>query len=167
MPFVAASTTTVSQLDCSTSQMAPARLIDLPDEILRCICFFLDWNDALSLQATCRRFVDVADEHLLWKHHCRTSFKYWNAAHQLFTKLADHNFLEWKELFMKRQQADFKTRSILQGIVSSQPARTPKIEAIVSLGYDSKDVLLQNHVGGSNVDDRLARRYIQHPLLNS
>ena len=139
--------------------MALARLTDLPDEILRCICFFVDWNDALSLQATCRRFVDVANEHLLWKHHCRTSFKYWSAPHQISTRLADHNFIEWKELFMKRHKADFKTRSVLQDIVSSQTARTPKIEAIGSLGYDSKDVLLHNHARASEFDDQLARRY--------
>jgi hypothetical protein len=66
--------------------------------------------------------------------------------------------LEWKQLFQKRIQADFKARSVLNDIISSQTARTPKIEAIVGLGYDSKDVLLQNHSTASEFNDHLARR---------
>ena len=139
--------------------MAQSRLTDLPDEILRCICFFIDWNDALALQATCRRFVDVADEHLLWKFYCQSSFRYWSVRHQIKRKQEDSSFLGWKELFMKRHEADFKTRSALQDIISSQASRTPKIEVTVSLGYDAKDVLLHIHQSAVDFDDHLARKY--------
>jgi hypothetical protein len=60
---------------------------------------------------------------------------------------------------MKRHEADLKTLSALKDIISSQTARTPKIEAIVSLGYDSKDALLQSHERAVDFDDHLARRY--------
>jgi F-box protein 21 len=139
--------------------MAPKRLTDLPDEILREICFFLDWNDALSLQPTSRRFRDVANEHLLWKYYCRSSFKYWAASHQLSAKLADPSFVHWKQLFGMRHRADIKTESTLQSIICGQKGRTPKIESIAELGYDSKEVLLQNCATASQSHDHLARRY--------
>ena len=141
--------------------MAFRRLVDLPDEISRSICFLLDWHDAISLQSTCRRFRDIANEPLLWKHYCRSIFKYWAAAHQISTKLADPSFMQWKQQFRERHEAECKTRSALQDIISSQKARTPKIESIVNLGYDAKDVLLlQRHASASEADDHLARRYI-------
>lgn len=139
--------------------MALGRLADLPDEIVQSICFFIDWKDALSLQATCRRFGNVANEHLLWKYYCQSSFKYWAASHQLSTKLADSSFQQWKQLFQKRYEAESKTQSALQNVISGQKARTPKIEGIVGLGYDSKDVLLRNHARASESNDHLARRY--------
>lgn len=140
--------------------MAGTKLTDLPDEILHSICFFVNWKDAVSLQASCRRFQDVANEHLLWKYYCRSSFKYWAASNQISKKLADSTFVQWKQLFRKRCDAEVKTRSALQNIISRQKARTPKIETIVGLGYDSKDVLLQNYAGASNFDDNLARRSV-------
>jgi len=139
--------------------MTHRRLPDLPDEILRQICLFLDWNDALSLQATCRRFGDVANDHLLWKYHCRSLFKYWASSHQLSTKLADTSFVQWKQLFKTRHEADVKTESTLKAIISSQKGRTPKIESIVELGYDAKEVLLQSCARDSQSHDYLARRY--------
>lgn len=142
-----------------SSTMAPRRLVDLPDEILRSICFFLAWNDALSLHSTSRRLRDVANEHLLWKYYCQSSFKYWAASHQISAKSADPSFVQWKQLFQKRHEAEFKTKSTLQAIISGQKGRTPKIESIVDLGYDSKVVLLQSHAGASKFDDHLARRY--------
>jgi hypothetical protein len=142
------------------ASMTLTNLIDLPDEILRCICFFVDWHDALCLQASCRSFTNVANEHLLWKYHCRTNFGYWAASHQLQEKLGDSSFVEWKQLFKQRYLADSTTRSTLNRVISSQTARTPKIEAIIALGHDSKDVLLQNYARASEFNDLLARRYI-------
>lgn len=139
--------------------MPLARLKDLPDEILRNICFAVDWSDALSLQTTSRRFRDIANEHLLWKYYCQTCFRYWNASHHISAKLGDSSFLDWKKLFKKRHEAEGETKSALQNIISSQRARTPKIEAIVALGYDSKNALLQSHARAPGSHDHLARRY--------
>ncbi len=139
--------------------MARRQLVDLPDEILRDICFSLEWKDALSLQSTSRRFKDVATEHLLWKDFCQRSFRYWSESHQISSKLADPSFVEWKQLFGYHYQAEIKTRSALQGIISSQKGRTSKIESIVELGYDSKAALLQSYASASKFDDHLARRY--------
>jgi F-box protein 21 len=139
--------------------MAVEGLIVLPDEILRSICFLLDWNDALSVQSGCRRLRDVANENLLWKYYCQSSFKYWTASHQLSAKLADASSVNWKQLFKTRHQADVSTTSTLQSIISSQKGRTPKIDNIVELGYDSKDVLLQSQSRASENNDHLARRY--------
>lgn len=141
------------------NKMTSRRLTDLPDEILRSICFSLDWRDVLSLNATCRRFGNVANEHLLWKRFCYTVFRYWSASHGISAKSADPSFLDWKLLFQKRHEADSKTRLVLQDIISNQTARTPKLEDIISLGYDSKEVLLSNHARASQFDDHLARRY--------
>jgi F-box protein 21 len=142
--------------------MCHKRLTDLPDEILREICLFLDWNDALSLQASYRRFSEVANDHLLWKFYCRSSFMYWAASHKLSAKLADAGFVQWKQLFKTRHKADIKTESTLQAIISSQKGRIPKIESIVELGYDAKEVLLQSCASDSQSHDHLARRYLYY-----
>lgn len=75
------------------------------------------------------------------------------------TKVADTSFVRWKQLFKTRYEAEMTTRSVLQDIISGQKARTPKIERIVGLGYDSKGALLQNQARASEFDDHLARRY--------
>jgi F-box protein 21 len=147
--------------------MASKKLTDLPDEILREICLFLDWNDALSLQATCRRFGSVANDHLLWKYYCGSSFKYWAASHQLPVKLADPSFAQWKQLFETRHRSEIKTESTLQAIISSQKGRTPKIESIVELGYDAKEVLLQSCATNPQSHDHLARRYLSYSPIQS
>ncbi|KAF7504116.1 hypothetical protein GJ744_002685 [Endocarpon pusillum] len=145
--------------------MAQGELESLPDEILRSVCFFLDWHDAISLQSTNRRFRDVANEHLLWKYYCQCSFRYWAVSHHIFSKLADPSFVQWKQLFKYHHEAEIRTISALQGVISSQRARTPKIESIVELGYDAKDALLQSHARASESDDHLARRYWSHVAL--
>lgn len=147
--------------------MPSTALTDLPDEILRCICFFVDWDDALSIQATCRRLVDVVTEPLLWKYHCRRTFKHWAASHHLSTKLGDATFWQWKQLFKERYEAEAKTRSALARIIASQTGRIQKIEDIVSLGYDAKDVLLREYARAMDFDDGLARRYSILRLLRS
>lgn len=140
--------------------MTDTMLIQLPDEIIRSICFLVDWKDAISLQATCRRLRDVAGEQLLWKFYCQSSVRYWDPSHQISLKLADPSFQQWKQLFQKHQEADVKTRNTLEEIISGQGARTPKIQGIVALGYDSKNALLMSHARASEFDDHLARRYI-------
>lgn len=145
-----------------SKQMKPKGLVDLPDEILRSICFFIDWRDALSLRVTNRRFQDVTDDHLLWRHYCQINFKYWAKSHQIYTKVLDPSFVQWKPLFRKRHVANTKTRAALANIIATQKARTPKIESIVGFDYDAKDVLLQNHATNINLDDHLARRYGFH-----
>lgn len=143
-----------------SAEMDPKRLVDLPDEILRSICFFIDWRDALSLQVTNRRFEDVTDDHLLWRNYCQISFKYWAQSHQISTKVLDPSFVQWKPLFRKHYVANTKTRAALENIIATQKARTPKIESIVAFDYDAKDVLLQNYATVTNLDDHLARRYV-------
>ena len=146
--------------------MAGTVLIQLPDEILRSICFLTGWKDAISLQVTCRRFRDVAGEQLLWKHYCQSSVRYWDPSHQMSLKLADPSFQQWKQLFQKHHEADVKTRSALQDVISRKGARLSKIQGIVALGYDSKDALLMSHARASEFDDHLARRYIV-PVLGA
>jgi F-box protein 21 len=116
-------------------------LTDLPDEILRSICFFADWHDAIHLQATCHRFEAITAEPLLWKHHCRSTFTYWSHSHYFHSRLRDATFLDWRQLFRRRLDASFQTSRLLDGIIASQTARTPKLESIVAIGYDAKDVL--------------------------
>jgi F-box protein 21 len=137
--------------------MSGGRLTSLPDEILRSICFFVGWRDALQLQSTCHHLSNVASEHLLWKYYCQLTFEFWSPSHCISSKIVDAGFLGWRELFREHLEANVKTSHLLNQIISSEKARISKLEAIVDIGDDAKDVLLEN-LYSKVENDHLARR---------
>lgn len=154
------STSTLIQLESKICPIAMTggRLTYLPDEILRSVCFFVGWRDALHLQSTCRHLANVASENLLWKYHCQATFEYWTSLHCIASKIVDASFSGWKELFRKRWEANVKTSHLLDGIISCQKARISKLNAIVDIGDDAKDALLESRFSPNEENDYLARR---------
>jgi F-box protein 21 len=146
--------------------MNSIRLIDLPDEVIQNVLFRLDYANALALEATCRRFRDVANEPLLWKSFCRNGWKKWHPQHTFKAKLAGNDFTGWKDLFAERTRTSRETRTLIENIVEQDLDRIPKIERIVELGWDAKDALVEGfrlaHLSERNV---LAQRWDSSAIL--
>jgi F-box protein 21 len=140
--------------------MNSTRLIDLPDEVIQNVLFRLDHTTTLALEATCRRFRDVANEPQLWKAFCRDGWKKWHPRHQFKAKVAGSEFTGWKALFAERTRSSRETRALVAKILEQDLDRIPKVEKIVELGWDAKEALLEAfrnaHLNERNV---LAQRW--------
>lgn len=147
-------------------------LTDLPNEILFQILIHIPPHLTPAVLLTCRKFNDVAEPRL-WRHHCRTQFRYWSQERGIQSQLLDNTVLiDWKKVFSERFIIDKKTSHCLDSIIASQSGRIEKAERILAFGYDAKDTLLRHmHVSDEAVDV-LARRYrlsipIYYRKLNS
>lgn len=134
-------------------------LCDLPDEIIQAILFHVRPIDLAAVQLTSIRLNRLANAPLLWRHHCRTQYKYWDAKHQIREKLAGSVLsVEWKELYAYRCLVAKKTTKLLDSIIANQTGRIERFEAAVEPGYDVKDTLLDNMRVSEEEVDSLARR---------
>lgn len=138
------------------------RINDLPDEVLAHVLHYLrPEHTILSVQRASRRFARLANESLLWRHHCRTEFEYWDAKHRIKQKFkGDVGDVEWKKLYLYRKHVDIRTSALLDSILSEQIRRIDKTENISEFGYDAKDTLLRNCRADENANDALARRFV-------
>lgn len=138
----------------------PVSLNALPDEVLQHILFFVSPRDVLlNVQRASKRFNGLGNEPLLWRHHCRVQFKYWDSKHRIRQKfLGSVGDVDWKALFTHRQRVDFQTTTILDSILEDQVNRIKKFNAIAEFGYDAKDSLLRHCHTSETADDVLARR---------
>lgn len=136
-------------------------LNDLPDEILQLILFHVSPEDTLVIQHTSRRLTRLANEPLLWRHYCRTSFNYWDPKHRIRQKFAGNvSDVDWKKIYFYRRDVDSQTTRALDGILAGQIKRIEKFERINQFGYDAKDTLLRHCATGEGVEDVLARRHV-------
>lgn len=138
----------------------PASLTDLPNEVVFQILLQVPPSSAPALQRLSRRFNDLAQQSL-WKHHCRTQFRYWSQGNDIQGKLLRNEAsADWKGIFKRRHRADRTTSRELDGILAGQCGRIKRSEIIVELGYDAKDTLLRSLSVGEDAGDVLARRYM-------
>lgn len=133
----------------------------IPDEILQQILTYIGPESILrSIERLSRRFARVANEPLLWRYYCHSTFKYWDPRHDIESKLAgDATSVDWKGLFCYRLRLDFGTTTSLEAILASQTNRIQWYESIGEGGYDVKDTLLRHCRCDDSVSDVLARRY--------
>lgn len=140
-----------------------ASLTHLPDEILHSILYYSSPRAAAALECTARRFRNIAKEPLLWRHYCRSHFRFWEHRHDFENKLAGPvSSVDWKGLYVSRHLTDSTVTDALEDILSSQRGRLEKFRAIMSFGYDAKDTLIRNTLVGSDREDHLARRLALH-----
>jgi F-box protein 21 len=132
---------------------------ELPDEIVQQILSYVSPEDALVIQNASRRLMQLANEPLLWRHHCRTLFKYWDPKHRIKQKFAGNvGDVEWKKIYLYRRDVDTQTTQALDNILARQINRIEKFESISMLGYDAKDTLLRHCATSEAAEDVLARR---------
>ncbi len=134
---------------------------DLPDEVLQQIVIYISPEETLRIQNTSKRLNRLANEPLLWRHHCRTTFKYWDSKHRIRQKFAGNvGDVDWKKIYLHRRDVDFQTTQALDGILARQTQRIEKFERISQFGYDAKDTLLRHCAARDDIEDVLARRYV-------
>jgi F-box protein 21 len=145
----------------------PRGLASLPTELLQAIFTYLPPESMVAIQLTSTRFKDIANEQLLWRYHCSTQWKYWNADHEIAKKFAGPvDAVNWKLLFVKRKEIDRLIFNTLNDILSTQQGRNLKINRIVEKGYDAKDELLRQCHPPADAEDILARAFWSEAVLN-
>ncbi len=133
----------------------------LPDELIQLILYYVPPSSAAALERASRRFGDVANEPLLWRYYCRVYFRYWDAKHDIRQKFASQvSSVDWKQTYVRRGSLERTATQLLQSIISGQSGRIDKIQKIVELGYDVKDVLLRHTRTQDEAEDVLARRWV-------
>lgn len=151
--------------DMSIGETAKLTLInDLPDEVLQQVLYFLSPPDTLvNIQRLSKRFDRLSCQPLLWRHHCRVHFKYWDSKHRIKQKWRGSAVdVDWKSLYVYRRQVDAQTTELLNGILERQTDRAVKSTRIAEFGYDAKDTLLRHCHVSEAAEDVLARRYATH-----
>ncbi|TVY80857.1 F-box only protein [Lachnellula suecica] len=148
----------------SASFWRPKSFNDLPDEILQQVLYFVPPRDVLlSTQITTKRLYNLSSQPLLWRHHCRVQFKYWDPEHRILQKfLGGVGDVDWKALYVHRANVDAETTRVFNSIIEGQVNRIQKSKIIADFGYDAKDTLLLHCHADEGAEDYLARR--QAPL---
>ena len=141
----------------------------LPDELVQHLLHYVPPEDILqNFSLLSKRLHRVAQEPLLWRYYCRTTFKYWNSDHRLGEKLRRPvHHVDWKALFLLRLRRNARAAVLLDGIVESRVLRLQKMEQICRFGYDVKDFLLAQCRVDESADDVLARRHYSCTVLDS
>ena len=136
-------------------------LSKLPTEVLQHILLYLPPEDLPNVQQVSRRFNEL-EQPVLWRHHCRTNFKYWDPTHKIEAKFSDDIAkVNWKGVFASRFQIDRYTIKMIDKILEKQHARIDKVKELLAHGYDVKDTLLEQMNVSDDAEDVLARRYGQ------
>lgn len=141
---------------------------DLPDEVLQHILSYVSPGDLLSnVQCISKRFSRLASEPLLWRHHCRVRFAYWDSKHRIRQKFAGNvGDVDWKTLYRHRKKVEFETAAVLDSIIGGQVNRIQKFKLIADFGYDAKDTLLKHCRTSETADDVLARRQATYSQMH-
>ncbi|KAL7905696.1 hypothetical protein GGI35DRAFT_471570 [Trichoderma velutinum] len=144
-------------------------LDQMPDEIIGHLLYYLSPYDNLyNVQLVSHRFYRLANEPLLWRHHCRSSFEYWNPRHRFYKKAAAlAQETDWKELFIFRSARNEQVSALLDEIIRTKVNRVRGFEIIGQIGYDAKDFLLEQCQTSPSAEDGLARRYYSNALLDT
>ena len=134
------------------------RLNELPNEIIYQILLCVPPTSVIKVQEVSRQFNDLSQP-ILWRHHCRTQFSYWNPEHEIYEKFSGPVAkVDWKKIFTARHSVDSVTNHEIDSILENQLGRIQKTEKIVAHGYDAKDALLRHMNVSDETNDVLARR---------
>ncbi|KAG8426501.1 hypothetical protein J3459_008068 [Metarhizium acridum] len=141
----------------------------VPDEIIQHLLHYVSPEDTLQcFQLLCHRSYRLANEGLLWRYHCWSTFRYWHPDHGFGQKLrAAVASVDWKHLFLLRTRRNRTVSQLLDTILKTKVGRLKRIERICRLGYDAKDFLLVQCHAPESAPDVLARRYFSNAILDS
>ncbi|KAF4589328.1 F-box protein [Ophiocordyceps camponoti-floridani] len=141
----------------------------VPDEIIQHLLYYVSPTDNLqNLQLLSRRFNCLANEPLLWRFHCCSSFEYWHQHHDFRGKLRRKpSEIGWKQLYIQRLRQNQLVADRLEEIIATKVGRLKRFEEVGRLGYDAKDYLLTQCRTDESADDYLARRHYSNALLGT
>ncbi|RSL67108.1 hypothetical protein CEP53_003135 [Fusarium sp. AF-6] len=142
---------------------------EVPDEIIQHLLYYVSPEDTLTnFQLISHRLRRLANEPLLWRYHCQSSFKFWHPEHRFHQRLRDRApETPWKKLFIIRKCRNAQISRLLDEILATKVGRLRRFEEVCKLGYDAKDFLLEQCNADDSIDDHLARRYFSGALLDS
>lgn len=135
-------------------------LEQLPDEIVQHLLYYISPEDTLcGFQYLSHRFKRLANESLLWKYYCQSSFQFWHPEHDLQGKLKCRaSDVDWRHLYLLRKARNDQVSYLLDGILASKVGRLRRFEEICQFGYDAKDFLLKQCHAHEDLPDVLSRR---------
>ncbi|KAK7428702.1 hypothetical protein QQZ08_004796 [Neonectria magnoliae] len=141
----------------------------VPDEIIQHLLYYVSPEDTLSsFQLLSHRLNRLANEPLLWRYHCQSSFRYWSPEHGFHCRLRERaSEVDWKRLFVLRKTRNGQISHLLDEVLATKVGRLNKFEQICRLGYDAKDFLLDQCHNEEPMEDILARRYYSNSILDS
>ena len=147
--------------------MARITVNDLPNEVIYQVLFNLSPPDVMSFVLSSRRFQTFLTPPL-WRYFCQVKYKFWRDSWDL-QKIYETpmDLVDWKCIYKDRQLADRQTESSLEQILQTQSNRLRHYEAILTHGFDIKDILLRQIDAMDDAQDILARRYHVSLLLNA
>lgn len=158
--------------------MAPVSLTDLPNEVIQLILTHLPPFDNLALQRTCRHFVDVCNEPLVWKSYCQDTYQYWDYRHRrpVISRGPPDTlsppsppsssppssslvgYTTWKELFESRHETNRMTRQAINNIIHVELGRFDALQPVLDAGYDAKDALIELYCTARGTEFHLAQQ---------
>ncbi|KAL6877283.1 hypothetical protein HDV57DRAFT_522558 [Trichoderma longibrachiatum] len=143
-------------------------LDQVPDEIIGHLLYYIPPYDLANFQLVSHRFYRLANQALLWRHHCRSSFKFWHPRHRFHERTAAlAQETNWKDLFIYRSARNRQVSRLLDDIIRTKVNRVRGFEIIGQIGYDAKDFLLEQCQTSPYAEDGLARRYYSNALLDT
>ena len=143
------------------TQLTPAGLLSLPDEVIQSILSYVPPQQIPSVQRVCRRFVNVAAEPLLWRDYCISSFRWWHKGHQFKDKLREPSSTDWRRLYADRHRGSRNTQRALNRLLDTEIGRLDQLQQILAIGYDAKGVLLDSFHSAKQSDKYLAQRLVR------
>lgn len=146
-----------------------ATIESVPDEIIRHILQYVSPEETFAnVQLVSKTLNRIANEPLLWKYYCLSTFRYWNDEHRLGEKLQLRaSQTAWRDLWRGRRARNAKISRLLDDVVATKVGRLKKIGDICRYGYDAKDFLVAQSRTDDSADDVLARRYYANTALAS
>jgi F-box protein 21 len=143
---------------------------DLPAELIHQIILNLDPPSFRALKNTSTHLRALADTPILWRHFCRTQFKYWDPRHDFSRQLSRPvEEVDWASWYASRRILERQVDRLVNGMVANARGRIEKMEMIVNIDtailqgnrnlWDVKDALLKHVNCPDDADDVLARRF--------
>ncbi|KAF2466841.1 YccV-like-domain-containing protein [Lindgomyces ingoldianus] len=145
----------------------PPSFTALPTETLEAIFQHLDPRSLVSVSRTSKHIKQITfDSPVIWRHFCRTHFKFWAVHHNISEKFAGPlSDVDWRELFIYRMHIEKRTTQLLNKVLQRQQGRIRYINEIADFGDDAKETLLQEGACPDDAEDVLARRYYANAIL--
>lgn len=143
------------------------RILTLPDELLEAIVYYLGPEDTVACGLTCRQLNTITHEPLVWRRHCRQTWRHWKEDDAFEERLRRPPAqTKWQLLFSQRTELDQENSEIFNTMLQEQSKRVERMDELAKNSYGVKDLLLQlRDETPDNAEDVLARRYYAAAVL--
>ncbi|GAB7361350.1 hypothetical protein MBLNU230_g1406t1 [Neophaeotheca triangularis] len=137
------------------------RILTLPDELLESIVYYLGPEETVACGLTCRQLNKITHEPLVWRRHCRQTWRFWKEGQDFEERLKRPPVqTKWQQLFNQRTALDQENARLFDTMLQEQSKRVERMDRLAQDSYDAKDLLLRlRDTTPDDAEDVLARRY--------